>query len=716
MKKIFFFLLLLSLKTFAQSIELKPGSNGFVMIPNVSTLGTCTVGDKGKIVYYGVDNTLRMCNGSTWVDISSTSSLTLPFSSSVNSGVSELFKVTNTSTTDGGIALSGYINGSNNGIAVSGVANNTAPVGPQVTGVYGASYSNNANGIGVRGFHSGTGYAFFGSTASGIAAFLSSTNGYGLQTRGKLQFAGNGVGTLASNKFLKSINSSGDTEWGDILPLDFTKNEAIKILSVTNTSTGPASSIVGTTSSLSGGKGVYGFAQENGPTAATYGVFGFNQSSNALGSGVYGNHYGTGNGVLGESDGVGVKGISAVGKGVWGDGPVDGVRGSTTTGTGVTGTATGINGYGAFFNSTNGPALATGLGNVGIGSIAPKYKLTFNSVLGDKISFWGGETNNTTNHYGIGIGGGALQFFVPTASDNLVFGTGRSGDFSEKMRINGAGNVGIGINNPNATLSITRGTGTDGTAALFGTTHTSHFNYTSSEDTYIRGGKNNSKVLINDVAGLGNVGIGTASPNYKLQVNTVGNGAGIVHANNAGIEVGTYAGFGAGWYGTLTNHPLSLFVNNGNAAINISTNGNVGINTTAANSRLQVEGSLSLPYREISSNYTLTDADHSVRAIGYQSTTISLPSPVGRTGRIFVISADLPLLVQTNGGATVFNPIYIFDNLGNNLLANSNLSEASSGDFLYFLKLLSGKIIKKTSITVQSTGTSWAIIDNDFQF
>jgi hypothetical protein len=604
---------------------------------------------------------------------------------------------------------------SENSIGIDVVQKNTNP-SSSIPAIIGLNLSTNSNGYGIYGGHSGSGIGVYGYSYSGRAGQFNSSTGFAIETSGKLKFAGAGVGTLGANKFLKSINANGDAQWGDILPLDFTKNEALKILSVTNTSTGPASAIEGKTSSLSGGKGVYGFAQEYGPTAATYGVFGFNQSSNALGSGVYGNHYGTGNGVLGESDGVGVKGISAVGKGVWGDGPVDGVRGSTTTGTGVTGTATGVNGYGAFFNSTNGPALATGFGNVGIGSIAPKYKLTFNSVLGDKISFWGGETNNTTNHYGIGIGGGALQFFVPTASDNLVFGTGRSAEFSEKMRINGAGNVGIGISNPNATLSITRGTGTDGTVALFGTTHTSHFNYTTTEDTYIRGGKNNSKVLINDLAGLGNVGIGTASPNYKLQVNTIGNGAGIVHANNAGIEVGTYAGFGAGWYGTLTNHPLSLFVNNGNAAINISTNGNVGINTTTANSRLQVEGSLGLPYREISSNYTLTDADHSVRAIGYQSTTVTLPSPTNRTGRIYVISADLPLLFQPPSGLTVFNPIYIFDHLGNNLLANSNLSEAGSGDFLYFLKLQSGKIIKKTSITVQSTGTSWAIIDNDFQF
>jgi hypothetical protein len=716
MKKNIFFLLIICFKTLAQSVELRPGSNGFVMIPNVSTLGTCTVADKGKVVFYGPDNSLRVCNGSSWLNISSPSSISLPFSGSINNSVAEVFKITNTSTTDGGISISAYMNGSNSGIAVSGVANNSSPADPMVTGIYGASYANNSNGVGVRGFHSGSGYAFYGTTATGIAAFFSSNNGYGLQTRGKLQFAGNGVGSLASGKFLKSINASGDTEWGDILPLDFTKNEALKILSITNTSTGPASAIVGTTNSTSGGKGIYGFAQENSPTAATYGVFGFNQASNAIGSGVYGNHFGTGNGVLGESDGVGVKGISAVGKGVWGDGLIDGVRGSTTTGTGITGTASGTNGIGAFFNSFNGPALITGFGNLGIGSVSPKYKMTFHSEVGDKISFWGGETNNTSDHYGIGIQGFAFQFYVPTSADNIVFGTGRSAAFSEKMRINGGGNVGIGLNNPNASLSVSRGSGTDGTAAFFGTTHTSHFNYATTEDTYIRGGKNNSKVLINDISGLGNVGIGTASPNYKLQVSTTGNAAGIVHANNVGIQVGTYAGFGAGWYGTLSNHPLFFFVNNGSAAMAITTTQNVGINTTTANSSLQVVGSMSLPYKELNTNYTLTDADYSVRVIGYQAITISLPSPLNKTGRIYVISADLPLLLQPNSGASVFNPIYINDHLGNNLLAVSNLSDGASGDFLYFYKGLSGKIIKKTSVTVQSTGTSWALIDNDFQF
>lgn len=157
---------------------------------------------------------------------------------------------------------------------------------------------------------------------------------------------------------------------------------------------------------------------------------------------------------------------------------------------------------------------------MGIGTFSPKHPLTFPNSVGDKISFWGGNTLATDSHYGIGIQGSVLQLYVPSSNENIVFGTGRSGLFSEKMRINGGGNVGIGINNPTSTLAVVRGTGVNGTAAFYGTTHTSHFNYFTSEDTYIRGGKDAAKVFINDLSGLGSVQIGTASTptGYKMSV------------------------------------------------------------------------------------------------------------------------------------------------------------------------------------------------------
>jgi hypothetical protein len=46
-----------------------------------------------------------------------------------------------------------------------------------------------------------------------------------------------------------------------------------------------------------------------------------------------------------------------------------------------------------------------------------------------------------------------------------------------------AQNVGIGILNPNAKLSVARGYGVDRTAAFFGIENVSHFNYYFDEDT-----------------------------------------------------------------------------------------------------------------------------------------------------------------------------------------------------------------------------------------
>ncbi|HEY1056543.1 MAG TPA: hypothetical protein VGE24_15460, partial [Emticicia sp.] len=115
-------------------------------------------------------------------------------------------------------------------------------------------------------------------------------------------------------------------------------------------------------------------------------------------------------------------------------------------------------------------------------------------------------------------------------------------DSGPKMVIALNGNIGIGgLTNPTAALAVSRGIAPDGTAVFFGTTWASHFNYSTTEDTYIRGGKNASKVLINDLVGLGNVGIGTNNPQQKLDVEgnvrvsaLVGSGSGALASDATG--------------------------------------------------------------------------------------------------------------------------------------------------------------------------------------
>lgn len=205
--------------------------------------------------------------------------------------------------------------------------------------------------------------------------------------------------------------------------------------------------------------------------------------------------------------------------------------------------------------------------NVGIGTTTPnKARLVVSGTVGntqaifgegqDGVSletgsplvgfnnyYFGGRYFMATGYAGsISMNSGTGNFGIST------YGTGGAGSptpvSTSLVTILQNGNVGLGNSLPTATLVVSRGSGAGGTAQFIGTTNSSHFNYSTNEETYIRGGKAASQVIINDVSsgairlaeGGGNVGIGLPSPAYKLDIAGNFRTAGIARFE-AGIEV-----------------------------------------------------------------------------------------------------------------------------------------------------------------------------------
>lgn len=95
--------------------------------------------------------------------------------------------------------------------------------------------------------------------------------------------------------------------------------------------------------------------------------------------------------------------------------------------------------------------------------LAPGFPLNFPSTLGDKISLWG----QSGNHYGLGVQGGLLQIHSDLASAAVAFGYGQSSSFTETMRIQGNGKVGIGTSTPQRLLTVNGSTASPGSDSTY---------------------------------------------------------------------------------------------------------------------------------------------------------------------------------------------------------------------------------------------------------
>src|SRR4030095_2822588 len=87
---------------------------------------------------------------------------------------------------------------------------------------------------------------------------------------------------------------------------------------------------------------------------------------------------------------------------------------------------------------------------VGIGTSNPNAPLGFLPALGKKITLYPGATGDV----GMAVQGNLLQIYSDNPNADIAFGYDQAGTMTERMRIKGNGNVGIGLSNPLYRLDI----------------------------------------------------------------------------------------------------------------------------------------------------------------------------------------------------------------------------------------------------------------------
>ncbi len=196
--------------------------------------------------------------------------------------------------------------------------------------------------------------------------------------------------------------------------------------------------------------------------------------------------------------------------------------------------------------------------NIGIGTTNPyRAKLEVHGGVEATAAIFGGDTCGVSimrNWPGIGFntyfnsglhrlmskGFGGMMIMDPNngymAVDMMPFG--QAGSFTGNRRamlISHEGRVNIGSAYPYSNFNVARGDHPSfyATASFEGSTHHSHFNYGNEENTYIRAGKSEGTVFINDIPNSkvvigGLVGINTVNPASTLEIRQLSGGLSLI--------------------------------------------------------------------------------------------------------------------------------------------------------------------------------------------
>jgi hypothetical protein len=263
-------------------------------------------------------------------------------------------------------------------------------------------------------------------------------------------------------------------------------------------------------------------------------------------------------------------------------------------------------------------------GSLGIGTSSPVSSLHINEVSSSitlsktvsALSSSVGALEWRNNHASTGVVWAKIDAVTlgtganPWDFSNITFSTWNGfNSLTERMRITNLGYVGVGTNNPSSSLHI-NGSTYFGSRLMLERTSGAIGKYSIGVQN-----ENNAFGITDEAQGnltrfyinsSGNVGIGTSSPNTKLQVedgfistyhniNANGAGYGIQFYTNGGGSKNTIANISISQEGTARSGNIIFQTSNAGAPterMRIKADGTVGISTTAPNATLHIGAAL----------------------------------------------------------------------------------------------------------------------------
>jgi len=304
-------------------------------------------------------------------------------------------------------------------------------------------------------------------------------------------------------------------------------------------------------------------------------------------------------------------------------------------------------------------------------------------------AYTGGYVGNANDVYLYGTGNNFLLGNVTTGKDVVFFTNGSNAYANEQMRITSGGLVGIGNSSPACKLDIAAGTTAINNVVNATGSINDFLQYNiqnTSTGTQAQSGYSATADNGSATTGFAWIGINNSTFNYPTAYNIGG-------ANDV-----SFLGSGQDMYIANANNTKSIIFSTGKAAtpffnerMRITNAGNVGIGTNSPNSTLQVTGSVSTNVTtQAGATYTIAATDYTIFCNRNSGMTVTLPTAVGITGRIYIIKN-----ISTNGGSTVTINTTSAQTIDGS--ASKLLSYMGNGSFY-------------SCYTLQSNGSNWYIL------